>query len=334
MNYGEVLKNIGYNLTDRGSYWSTNALFRGGDNRTAIRIYKDSGVWCDFVEGNRSLPFEVLLKKTTGKTDVSDILNSIHQIIRTEKRLLKQETIFPESSLKKLLPDYDYFESRGINKLTQKAYKCGLATGGKLYQRIVFPIYRADKKIHGFSGRKVLQDNERPPWLHYGHSTDWFYPYYSVEGVIEKIKEEKRVFLVESIGDSMAMFQNEVENNLVCFSNKIGPKMISRLANLGVDIVFAFNDDSKKEGKAKDQGKRGALISILKLIDIVDLNRIWFVTPNKNDFGDMNSDDFKKWKGDLKFSEEYHLTWRQDMVSFASQANLPKNLEGKIKKLK
>ena len=142
------------------------------------------------------------------------------------------------------------------------------------------------------------------------------------------------MFLVESIGDSMAMFQNEVENNLVCFSNKIGPKMISRLANLGVDIVFAFNDDSKKEGKAKDQGKRGALISILKLIDIVDLNRIWFVTPNKNDFGDMNSDDFKKWKGDLKFSEEYHLTWRENMVNYSSEANLPKNLELKIKKLK
>lgn len=334
MNYGEVLKNIGYNLTDRGSYWQTSALFRGGDNRTAIRIYKDTGVWCDFVEGNQSFPFEVLLKRTTGKTDVSDILNSIHQIIRTEKRLLKQETIFPESSLKKLLPDYDYFESRGINKSTQKAYKCGLATGGKLYQRMIFPIYRMDKQIHGFSGRKVLQDNERPPWLHHGHSTDWFYPYYSVEGVIEKIKEEKRVFLVESIGDSMAMFQNEVENNLVCFSNKIGPKMISRLANLGVDIVFAFNDDSKKEGKAKDQGKRGALISILKLIDIVDLNRIWFVTPNKNDFGDMNSDDFKKWKGDLKFSEEYHLTWRENMVNYSSEANLPKNLELKIKKLK
>lgn len=334
MNYGEVLKNIGYNLTDRGNYWQTNALFRGGDNRTAIRIYKDSGVWCDFVDDGKNLPFEALLKKTIGESDISFYTKNIFKPIRTEKRLLKEEKTFPESSLKKLLPDYDYFESRGINKLTQKAYKCGLATGGKLYQRIVFPIYRADKKIHGFSGRKVLQDNERPPWLHYGHSTDWFYPYYSVDGVIEKIKEEKRVFLVESIGDSMSMYQNGVENNLVCFSNKIGPKMISRLANLGVDIVFAFNDDSKKEGKAKDQGKRGALISILKMVDIVDLNRIWFVTPNKNDFGDMNSDDFKKWKGDLNFSEEYHLTWREDMVNYAPEANLPKSLESKIRKLK
>jgi len=332
-NYETILQNLGYRLTDRGNYWQSNALYRGGDNRTAIRIYKDTGVWTDFVSGNGSYPFELLLKRTTGKDDVSDILKNIHIPIRLERRLLKEEKTFPIGVLKRLLPDYDYFRSRGVEVLTQKAYKCGLATNGKLYQRIVFPVFRSDGRIHGFSGRKVLQDNDRPGWLHYGKSADWFYPYFSVDGVKEQIKEEKRVYIVESIGDSMKLYQNGIKNNLVAFSNKIGPKMIARLAALGVDIVFAFNDDSKKEGQQKDRGKIGALISILKLVDFVDLERIWFVQPNKNDFGEMDSEDFDKFKENLSFSEENHLLWREDMVNFAETIQLPKNLEPKLKRL-
>jgi hypothetical protein len=63
INYAGILKEIGYRLEDRGSYWQTSAIFRNGDNKTSIRIYKDTGVWSDFVEGQKPLPFELLLKK-------------------------------------------------------------------------------------------------------------------------------------------------------------------------------------------------------------------------------------------------------------------------------
>jgi len=333
MNYASVLQSLGYKLTDRGSYWQTRALFRGGDNPTAIRIYKDKGVWCDFVESGRNYPFELLIKKTTGKKDVSEYLQNIHQPIRLERRLLKEEKTFSNDVLRKLLPDYDYFLKRGVTKEVQQVYQCGLATSGKLYQRIVFPVRRRDKKIHGFSGRKVLEDNDRPNWLHWGQSKDWFYPYFTIPRVEEKIKEEKVVYLVESIGDSMKMFQNGFENNLVAFTNKIGPKFISKVSVLDADIVIAFNDDSNKEGNQKDQGKKGALSSILKLIDAVDLNRIWFVKPTKNDFGEMDWQDFKEFKNKLSFSKENHLTWREEMVDFGEQI-LPEPLKGKLKKLK
>lgn len=333
MNYASVLQSLGYKLTDRGSYWQTRALFRGGDNPTAIRIYKDKGVWCDFVESGKNYPFELLIKRTTGKKDVSEYLQNIHQPIRLERRLLKEEKTFSNDVLRKLLPDYDYFLKRGVTKEVQQVYQCGLATSGKLYQRIVFPVRRGDKKIHGFSGRKVLEDNDRPNWLHWGQSKDWFYPYFTIPQVEEKIKEEKVVYLVESIGDSMKMFQNGLENNLVAFTNKIGPKMVSKIAALDAEIVIAFNDDSNKEGNQKDQGKKGALSSILKLIDVVDLNRIWFVKPTKNDFGEMDWQDFKEFKNNLSFSKENHLTWREEMVEFGEQI-LPEPMKGKLKKLK
>jgi len=49
-NIEEVLTSLGYKLTDRGSYWQTSAVFRDGNNNTAIQIYKDSGVWKDYVQ--------------------------------------------------------------------------------------------------------------------------------------------------------------------------------------------------------------------------------------------------------------------------------------------
>ena len=50
MSYKEILENLGYKLSDHGSYWRTSALYRSGDNPTALQIYKDSGVWKDYVE--------------------------------------------------------------------------------------------------------------------------------------------------------------------------------------------------------------------------------------------------------------------------------------------
>ena len=42
----ESLLALGFKLNDRGSYWQTNAIFRNGDNQTAIQIYKDKQ-WMD-----------------------------------------------------------------------------------------------------------------------------------------------------------------------------------------------------------------------------------------------------------------------------------------------
>ena len=68
-DHKSILEELGFKLIDRGSFWHSNAAYRDGDNNSALQIYKNSGVWKDFVEDTDFLPFEVLLEKTLNTTD-------------------------------------------------------------------------------------------------------------------------------------------------------------------------------------------------------------------------------------------------------------------------
>ena len=112
----EILTSLGYQLSDRGAYWQTNAVFRQGDNKTAIQIYKDTGVWKDYVSNTPPLRFERLVEKTLGPDDhkVKELLKSKNLSSLLENPLpptekLKMETIYSEDSLKKLLPHYRFY---------------------------------------------------------------------------------------------------------------------------------------------------------------------------------------------------------------------------------
>ena len=66
------LESLGYQLKDYGSYWRARALYRGGDNSTALKIYKNTGVWTDFVaSSSKSYPFQRLVELTLDTKDSS-----------------------------------------------------------------------------------------------------------------------------------------------------------------------------------------------------------------------------------------------------------------------
>ena len=297
MDYKQVLEELGYRLKDHGSYWRTSAVYRSGDNSTALQIYKDTGVWKDYVEDSMFLPFEALLSKTLNtndKTVLSSYLKDASVNIYTKtpkKKLLSEEKSFPESCLQKLLPHYDFYFNKGISEDTLKKFKCGLAMSGKLYQRVVFPVFRPDGRIHGFSGRKVTED-PRPKWLHNGRCSDWFYPYHTINEVRSTIEDSNSVYIVESIGDCISMFNNGIKNVLVSFGLNISPKFIAKLNGLSVEKVFlSFNNDFNSEF---NRGFEGAIKSIFKLSDQMDFQKIYFAPPPENDFGDMSKDQLDK----------------------------------------
>jgi hypothetical protein len=322
IDYREILEDLGYRLKDHGSYWRTNAVYRAGDNSTALQIYKDTGVWKDFVEDSMFLPFELLIQKTLNTNDKGVISSYIKKDSVTinhripKKNLLTEEKTYPTSSLNRLLPHYDFYLERGISESTLKKFRCGLAMSGKMYQRVIFPIFRQDGRIHGFSGRKVTED-KRPKWLHMGKCSNWFYPFFSIQEIQDSIIESGSVHIVESIGDCISLYEAGVKNVLVSFGLNVSPKFISKLNSLPINKIYlAFNNDFESDS---NRGFQGAIKSIFKLIDIIDFENIYFSPPPENDFGEMSELNIEKY---VDFS--YNMSHEDSMsrvLDFAKEMN-------------
>ena len=293
------LESLGYQLKDYGNYWRTKAIYRGGDNTTALKIYKNSGVWTDYAEGNsKSYPFQRLVELTLD-TKESHIINKYvkfnpQDIIHVQvKEKIEMGKVYPDSILNNLLPDLDFYKKKGLSEDTLNFYKCGYATSGQLFRRIVFPIYNQFGQIHGFSGRAIFwnKDSEFPKWKHIGKRADWVYPLYikrnGTEEIRDGIEKAKSVIIVESIGDSMALFENGYKNSLVTFGLGISSKISSALVALAPEkIIIASNNDS--EGDI-NHGLISACKSYLQLCSIFDPDRLEIRLPLKNDFFDMHS---------------------------------------------
>ena len=316
--YRSSLEKLGYSLQDCGSHWRTRAIFRNGKTNTSLIIYKDSGVWRDFGGDEQAKPFAALVKETLKTEDPKALkeylINNPNQkeSFTPKEEVIEMEKIYPESYLEKLLPMKTFYEKRGVSSNTQDKFKCGYAGGGKMYRRIVFPIYDLDGQIHGFSGRSVTNDEHIPKWKHMGRKTNWIYPHHLSHSNIE---DKEEVILVESIGDCMALYEAGHDNVLMLAGLDISAKIISYLNSFDLKrIIVATNNDNSKDENT------GALASIkvaAKLSSVFDLSLIKINPPVCNDFGEMLECDtamlenFKKWYerkdkwslGDSKFQE-------------------------------
>ena len=297
------LESLGYQLKDYGNYWRTSAIYRGGDNSTALKIYKNSGVWTDFASnGSKSYPFQRLVELTLDTKDehvVNKYVKFDHQnIIHVQQReKIEMEKIYPDSILNNLLPELDFYKKKGISEDTLNFYKCGYATSGQLFRRIVFPIYNQFGQIHGFSGRAVFwnKESEFPKWKHVGKRADWIYPLYIKRNGHEEIREDiektKTIIIVESVGDSMALFERGFKNTIVTFGLGISSKICSALVALDPDkIIIASNNDH--EGDI-NHGLVSACKSYLQLCSIFDPFKLEIRLPVKNDFFDMHTSELE-----------------------------------------
>ena len=332
----ESLEELGYRLADRGAYWQTTALYRGGDNQTALQIYKDSGTWKDYVAQTPFLPFKALVEATL-KTNDPDTINAfIKDNVSSACRKYNSsdkvscEKIFEDSLLDNLLPHYKFYNDKGISDTTLKPFKGGLATRGQMYQRFVFPIYNENNQIHGFSGRLVISDQNKPKWKHMGRKTSWVYPFYlRQEGemsVQADIMSQGEVFLVESIGDMLALYEHGVKNVIVIFGLDVSSKIACTLSTLNLNkIHIALNNDFDKE---ENRGLNAAVKNLLKLLNLFSLDHLDISLPVKNDFGEMDDDDFSNWRTGLENKDRdlFKKETLQRINHLKSQKSLPKTL--------
>tara|TARA_Y100000361_G_scaffold153907_1_gene177216 strand:+ start:19064 stop:20116 length:1053 start_codon:yes stop_codon:yes gene_type:complete len=305
----QVLEELGYRLSDKGSYWQCAALYRNGDNQTALQIYKDTGAWKDYVTNTPFMPFKQLLVLTLNTNDPQQLSKYLSkeetfflaENAKSRDEKLCMEEIYPESLLSKLLPHYKFYNERGISSEILSKLKGGLATKGQMYQRFVFPIYNQYGQIHGFSGRDMTSKEGRPKWKHMGKKKGWVYPAFVKCGDENKPLfddvEKDYVIIVESIGDCLNLMENGFFNVLVSFGLDISSKLLCSLVQFNFKkVIISFNNDS---GKDENRGMNASIKNYLKLLNYYDPHNIKICLPLKNDFGDMSAEDFSSWRDKL-----------------------------------
>jgi 5S rRNA maturation endonuclease (ribonuclease M5) len=304
----KTLIDLGYQLSDRGKYWQCNAIYRDGDNRTALQIWKDTGIWKDFVANTTYQPFKRLLELSCkDDSKIDEILHSIKnnndpciESIRTPK--MESEQFFDYEEVKTLLPHYDFYNKKAISSQILELYRSGFSMSGKMNGRFVFPIFDENKKVIGISGRHLLwkPNSSAPKWKHIGRKGNWIYPI-NLQGeednIFKKTIEEKRkIILVEGIGDSLALSQQGYYNHLVIFGLEISSKQLSYLMSLSVDeIIISTNNDADK---TDNRGLQAAIKIFLKLIKYIDIDKVKIMLPICKDFGEMLEKDIsmERWE--------------------------------------
>lgn len=287
-----ILEEVGYNLIDVGREYRARPLYRDSDNDTVLRIWKDSGKWVDFKE-NKSGSLEDLIQITLKLKDVHEAKEWISsKWSRSEeesspknKAVLTENQVYDKSLLLKLRRDYSYWEGRGISKETLEPLEGGVATTGKMYNRYTFPIFNSKNDIIGFSGRDInpTSSDKRPKWKHIGNKSSWAYP---LKVNIKEIRAKKEIILVESIGDMLALRENNINTAVVTFGLTLSPKLLYCLISLNPEkIVIAFNNDESNNYA----GNEAATFAKKKLSSYFDQNQLYIKLPSGHkDFGDMN----------------------------------------------
>lgn len=282
-NIKASLEKLGYDLSSHGNHWRCRALYRGGNNPTALQIYKNSGIWKDFVRNTPYQPFKVLIEATLKTNDpevvdpfiVKDSEIPSSSFVASKK--IESEKIYPPEILDKLFPHYNFYENKGIDTSILSFLKSGLSTQGKLYQRFCFPVFNSNGEIHGFSGRDMLNNESRPKWKHIGRKSGWVYPLYNPVSngdipIRSHILKKDSVILVESIGDLLNLHQHGFKNTLVVFGLSMGSKLLSTLVALNISKIFiCLNNDECNE---INRGEEASVKMYLKLLGFFNKEKI------------------------------------------------------------
>jgi hypothetical protein len=290
----EILTEIGYNLSDQGKYFRTRPIYRDSSSSTVLSIRKSDGRWKDFREDIGGA-FEDLVRlslRLESKNDTTKWLTNkgVNPTVETRpvEEQVAQTKIFKNELLHKLSPDHTYWNKRGISSEVLKEFKGGIAETGKMFNRYVFPIFNHKEQIIGFAGRDLKPEEKnakffRPKWKLLGDKSKWRYPLILNHSLIRK---SRTAILVESIGDMLSLWENEVKNCIVTFGINLSADIMSLLTRLDPDKIFiAFNNDSSDN----DAGNKAAYIARKKLLQFFDKDQITIKLPERhNDFNEMH----------------------------------------------
>lgn len=289
MNVKEILENIGYKLKEDGDFLRGVSLHRGGDNPTSLRINKHTGSYVDFPV-NDSGSFDELLRKAVGETEARKIktLSKVEFSLKEPiKDKLTMQKTFSLEDLGTTVRNYNFYNKRGISEETQKLFDLSVCMSGKMCRRVVFPIYEPSGEVLGFAGRSIFPNDIK--WKKIGETKNWRYPLFLSE---EYIKAEDSVILVESIGDTLALFDAGIKNVLCLFGIKLLKGVKQELIRLSPKKVYISTNN---EPDNHSRGNNAAQKIYEDLTMYFSENKLEIKLPPQKDFGDCSKEEIINW---------------------------------------
>jgi DNA primase len=293
----DVLRDIGYRPTSEGNCYRMTANYRGGNNKTSLVVFKKDGGFIDYVTGEHGT-LEQLVAKTMG-TSIDEALKYCKKGGEIENKSQKEETevldkIDPKD-IENFLPIYKFYNDKGISTETLKFFQSGYSPSGKMSDRYTFPIYDQYGRLVGMSGRDNTGKKEAK-WKKVGKSRSWNYPFYFLK---EDLEKSDSVIIVESIGDTLALYEAGIKNILCLCGKEIGKEMVKTIIGLNPKKIYLSlnNDEKKKDGSTP--GIDAAFKIKTSLSKFFDVNNIEIKLPTKKDFGDMTKEEILDWKQNI-----------------------------------
>ena len=287
---GQTLREKGHKLLDCGEYWRMAAVFRGGRSPTSIAIKKKTGEFKDFGMSSPWRKAEELVKLLNG--DKVDFSNYVPEVEAVDK--IETQKTYPKEILKRLLPKYGIFPTRGISLATLKLFEAGYAMGNKMGNRVCFPIYDEHGRIIGFDGR-WLQDT--PPenvvkWKILGRKSGWLYPIHLNDSII---REKREIIIVESIGDLLALWEAGFKHSLCIFGTSLSTKQLSYILSIDPERIIIGTNHDEKDKFGRRAGQYASAKIVKQLTKHFAAEKIVIGIPEKNDFGAMDSGEIAVW---------------------------------------
>jgi len=302
MDVKSILLDIGYsNIKDNGRELRMRPIYRDSGNDSVLSVRKDTGHFIDFSK-SISGSFEYLIQISLGLRSINEAKQklqdkwSVSEIKREHRPTINGVKIFPKSYLTKLIPVHEYWTSRGVSLETLSFFEGGVVENGTMANRYVFPIFDSKRNLIGVTGRyiKPLKNENTPKWLHKGRTSEWKYP---LQKNYDIIKKERKIFLIESIGDMLALWEAGIKNTLIVFGLNLSPSIVSLLIKIDPNKIFiSFNNDSNNN----DAGNKAAQKAKQKLNRHFDPKDVEIMLPEKNDFGEMNPEEIRQWRKNMK----------------------------------
>ena len=298
MDVKQTLLELGYsNIKDSGDFYRTKPIYRGSDNETSLSVNKTTGRFVDFGRNIKG-SFEELVRLSLRLDKIEDakawISDKTSYYTEPPKYVAKisEQRIFDENLLDKIEDDQKYWTDRGVSVETLKEFKGGIVSSGKMKDRYVFPILNSKGKIVGFSGRDLMnyKNSQRPKWKHIGSKSTWVYPAFLNSDTLLK---NKKIILVESIGDLLALWDSDIKNVLVSFGLDISSPLLNFLLKIDPnEVILSFNNDEANNSA----GNKAAYKAFNKLNKYFDSKQIKIILPDKKDFGEMNKKEIINWQ--------------------------------------